>query len=109
MPIGPQEGHEMADRARDPEAIEREIERTRDDLVRSIDLLAERLSPKRAAERGFAKAKVEAGHIAEDVGAFIGRESREGGRSALTGPVLIGAGLVITAIAAGMFLRRRRR
>jgi hypothetical protein len=99
----------MADRSRDPEAIEREIERTRDDLARSIDLLADRLSPKRAAERGFAKAKVEAGQIVEDVGAFIGREPREDGRSALTGPVLIGAGLVITAIAAGMFLRRRKR
>jgi Protein of unknown function (DUF3618) len=99
----------MADRARDPETIEREIERTRDDLARSIDLLADRLSPKRAAGRGFAKARVEAGHIADDVGAFIGREPREDGRSSFTGPVLVGAGLVVTAIAAGMLLRRWRR
>jgi hypothetical protein len=99
----------MADRARDPEALEREIERTRDDLARSIDLLADRLSPKRAAERGFAKARVEAGQIADDVGAFISREPREGRSSAFTGPVLIGAGLVVTAIAAGMLLRRRKR
>jgi hypothetical protein len=99
----------MADRARDPEAIEREIERTREDLARSIDLLADRLSPRRAAERGIAKARVEAGHIAGDVNAFISGEPREGRRSALTGPVLIGAGLAITAIAAGMLLRRRKR
>lgn len=97
----------MADSARDPRAIEREIERTRDDLARSIDLLADRLSPKRAAGRGFAKARFEAGNIAEDVGAFINRQPRE--RRVLTGPVLIGAGLVITAIAAGMLLRRRKR
>jgi hypothetical protein len=98
----------MAEKTRDPEAIEREIERTRDELARSIDLLAERLSPKQAARRGVVKAKQEAGRVAADIGAIARREPVER-RSPLTGPVLIGAGLVVTTVAAGLLFRWRRR
>ena len=97
----------MADKSRDPAVIEREIERTRDDLARSIDLLAERLSPKRVARRGMVKVKEEAGHVAADLGAIVRHEPTDR-RSALTGPVLIGAGLVATTVAVGLLLRRRR-
>jgi hypothetical protein len=97
----------MADKTRDPAAIEREIERTREELARSIDLLAERLSPKRAAQRGTAKAKVEAGHVASDIRALVRREPAEQ-MSPLTGPVLVGAGLLVTGIAVRLLLRRRR-
>jgi Protein of unknown function (DUF3618) len=38
--------------SRDPRAIEREIEQTRAELARTVDLIAERLSPRRAAGRG---------------------------------------------------------
>lgn len=96
----------MADKTRDPATIEREIERTRDDLARSIDLLAERLSPKRVARQSMAKAKEEAGHVATDIGAIVRRE--EGDRlSPLTGPILIGAGLIVTGVALRLLLRRR--
>jgi hypothetical protein len=54
----------MADRARDPEALEREIERTRDELARTIDALAGRVSPKQVASRSVARVKEEAEHIA---------------------------------------------
>jgi hypothetical protein len=37
--------------SRDPNAIEREIEETRAELARTVDLIAERLSPKRVASR----------------------------------------------------------
>ena len=39
----------MAD---DPDDIQRNIERTRADLARTIDEIAERMSPRRAARRG---------------------------------------------------------
>lgn len=98
----------MADRARDPEAIERDIEQTRDDLARSIDMLADRLSPKHAAQRGVAKVKAEAGRVAEDIGALVRKEEPGRPRSPLTGPVLIGAGVVVSVIALRLLVRSRR-
>lgn len=98
----------MADKTRDPAAIEHEIERTRDELARSIDLLADRLSPKRVAQRGMAKAKEEANAVAMDLGGLVRREPGDR-RSALTGPVLIGTGLLVTTVAVSLLLRRRRR
>ncbi len=43
--------------ARDPEEIQREIEATRAQLAQSIDVLVDRLSPKRVASRGAERAK----------------------------------------------------
>ncbi|MCW2944822.1 MAG: hypothetical protein JWR24_1539 [Actinoallomurus sp.] len=98
----------MAERTPDPEAIEREIERTREELARSIDLLAERLNPKHAAKRGMAQAKEEAERVAEDIGAIIRQERQDRPRSPLTGPVLIGAGLAVTVVALRLLVWRRR-
>lgn len=42
----------MADTARNPDALQEEIERTRDELTRTIDSIADRVSPKNAARRG---------------------------------------------------------
>lgn len=98
----------MAERARDPEAIERDIERTRDDLARSIDLLADRLSPKHVAQRSMTKAKEEAGRVADDIGAMVRRQPQDRPRSPLTGPVLISAGVIVSVVAIQMLLRRRR-
>ncbi|GAA4495896.1 hypothetical protein GCM10023191_037120 [Actinoallomurus oryzae] len=97
----------MADKTRDPAVIEREIELTRQELARSVDLLAERLSPKRVAQRGVAKAKEEAGHVATDIRTMVRRESAER-LSPLTGPVLIGAGLLAAGVALRLLLRRGR-
>ena len=43
--------------ARDPDAIQREIEVTRAQLTEAIDLIAEKVSPKRVAARGQERAK----------------------------------------------------
>jgi hypothetical protein len=43
--------------SRDPDAIQREIEETRAELARTVDLIAERLSPRRAASRGASRVK----------------------------------------------------
>jgi Protein of unknown function (DUF3618) len=96
----------MADKTRDPAAIEREIERTRDELARSIDLLAERLSPKRVTQQSIAKVKEEAAHVATDITAMVRREPADR-RSPLTGPVLLGAGLIVTSVAVRLLVRRR--
>lgn len=98
----------MAEKSSDPEAIEREIERTREELARSIDLLAERLNPKTAAQRGITAAREEADKVAEDIGAIVRREPQDRPRSRLTGPVLLGAGLVVTVVALRLLARRRR-
>ncbi len=39
--------------ANDPEELQRSIERTRDELARTVDTIAQRLDPKRAAKRGL--------------------------------------------------------
>jgi hypothetical protein len=96
----------MADKTRDPAVIEREIELTRQELARSVDLLAERLSPKRVARQGVAKAKEEAGHIVTDLGALVRREPAER-LSPLTGPVLIATGLLVAGVAVRLLARRR--
>ncbi len=96
----------MADKT--PEALEAEIERTRDELARSIDLLAERLNPKHAAARGAVKAREEVGRVAEDLGAIVRRERQDRPRSKVTAPVLLGAGLVFTTVALRLLARRRR-
>jgi hypothetical protein len=96
----------MADKTRDPAAIELEIERTRAELARSIDLLADRLSPKRVARQGIARAKEEAAHVAADIGAMVRREPADR-LSPLTGPVLISAGLLVTSVAVRLLVRRR--
>jgi len=41
----------------DPDAIAREIEQTRSELAETIDAIAERVSPKRAASRGAEKVR----------------------------------------------------
>lgn len=97
----------MTDKPRDPAAIEEEIERMRDELARSIDLLAERLSPKRVAHDGMVRAKQEAAHVAADINAIVRRQPTER-LSPFTGPVLIGAGLIVASVAVRLLVRRRR-
>jgi hypothetical protein len=40
---------------RDPDALVKEIERTREDLARTIDTIAERVSPANVARRGLSR------------------------------------------------------
>ena len=66
----------MADR--DPEALEREIERTRQELARTIDELAERVNPRNLAHKGTERIKEEAGQLVQAVNAIVRPEGEDG-------------------------------
>jgi LPXTG-motif cell wall-anchored protein len=118
------EGIAMADT--DPDALERKIERTRAELARTVDAIADRVSPKRIAQRGVAKVKADAEHLVTSVGDLVGgttqgagvtrppgtisgEEDWEDERTPSIAPILIGVGAVIVVGAAVLLLRRRRR
>jgi hypothetical protein len=100
----------MADRARDPEALEREIERTRAELARTIDALAERINPKNMASRSLARVKEEAEHVAAAVGTIITAPDPEddGAIARRKTAILVGAGVGLTMTVL-VFWRRARR
>src|SRR3954453_18945029 len=55
---GGEQGDDVA-ATRDPDMIQKEIEQTRAELADTIDAIAERISPKRAASRGAAAVKAQ--------------------------------------------------
>lgn len=55
------------DVGRDPDAIASEIEATRSELAHTIDAIADKVSPKRAASRGASKVKEAAGSVRDSV------------------------------------------
>jgi hypothetical protein len=72
---------------RDPDALVKEIERTRENLARTIDTIAERVSPANVARRGLAR--------------VLDQVSRP--------EVQIAAGATVVAIAGLVILARRLR
>lgn len=103
----------MADTARDPQALEREIERTRAELARTVDALVDRVNPKNAARRGVLHLKEEAGQLTAAVGALAGAraDGDEGGEGARErgSVVLVGAGVALAVAAVALLAWRRRR
>lgn len=99
----------MADRARDPETLEREIERTRAELQGAIDALADRVNPRNMARRGVARLKEETGQAVAVVGSVFaptdGDELTPDRRTAL----IAGAGVALTVTVAIVVWRRKRR
>ncbi|GII30937.1 DUF3618 domain-containing protein [Planotetraspora mira] len=102
----------------DPDALEREIERTRAELARTVDAIADRVSPKRVAERSVAKVKANAEHLVSSFGDLVGgsasrsaaeMEGEERYPAQSMAPVLIGLGAVLVVGAAIILLRRRNR
>ncbi|WP_169950242.1 DUF3618 domain-containing protein [Microbispora sp. H11081] len=104
----------------DPDALERKIERTRAELARTVDAIADRVSPKRVAERGVEKAKANArGFVASMEDMVLGPRTYapadgEDGQPAehpapSIAPVLVGIGVVVVVGAAIVLLRRRSR
>src|SRR4051812_3510298 len=105
-----EKGHVMADTARDPQALEREIERTRAELARTVDALVDRVNPKNAARRGVMHLREEAGQLTAAVGALVGpRDEDEAGARDRGSVVLIGTGAALAAAAAAIMVWRRRR
>lgn len=98
--------------ARDPDAIQREIEATRVELAAAIDAIAEKVSPRRAATRGASAVRGKLGELrgfisepvspTEDGQLYQTRYVLRKDRLALVG----GAAVALTAFAV---LRRRRR
>ncbi|GAA3933140.1 hypothetical protein GCM10023085_13070 [Actinomadura viridis] len=104
----------MADRSRDPEALERQIERTRRELAQTIDELADRVNPRNAAHRGAERLKDEAGQVVKAVNAMFTppeREPGEDGEPSGVDPrlVLAGVGAAVAVTALVIWRRRRRR
>ncbi|MEV0617978.1 DUF3618 domain-containing protein [Nonomuraea sp. NPDC050404] len=104
----------------DPDELERQIARTRTELAHTVDAIADRVSPKRVAERTVADVRSRAEHFVASVGDALGVTPRpvdytdnpdgvwEEERPDL-GPVLIGVGAVLVVGAAIVLWRRRRR
>jgi hypothetical protein len=108
----------MADKSRDPEALQRQIERTRLELIQTIDELAGRVNPRTAAQRGAERLKDEAGQVVRTFGAMIkpperkDLESDDVPASGGVDPKLVAAAVGVGAVAAVTALvvwRRRRR
>ncbi|MBB5079854.1 DUF3618 domain-containing protein [Nonomuraea sp. NPDC050547] len=104
----------------DPDEMERRIAQTRTELARTVDAIADRVSPKRVAERTVADVRSRAGHIATSVGDALGFTARPvrieddpdhlwDDEPPSLAPVLIGVGAVLVVGAAIMLWRRRRR
>ncbi|MDX6285785.1 MAG: hypothetical protein QOG53_1270 [Frankiales bacterium] len=114
--------------SRDPDAIQREIEETRAELARTVDLIAERLSPRRAASRGASRVKSSIDGVFHRDG-DDGHDTAPGAadhahgirsvplspngdtqlvRTLRTDRVVVAAAAVAAVIGAIVFLRRRR-
>ena len=104
----------------DPDELERRIARTRAELADTVDAIADRVSPKRVAERTVADVKIRAGNFVASVGDALGVTPRpvpydgeepdrvwEDERPDM-GPVLIAVGAVLVVGAAVVLWRRRR-
>ena len=93
-----------------PDGLEREIERTREDLVGTVDAIVERVHPKevadrnaeqlkRDAQRALEQAQEQASDLQDRASTFV-EENPDRAKN-----YAIGAGLVLALL----FLRRRRR
>jgi hypothetical protein len=115
----------MADRSRDPDALERQIERARLELAQTIDELADRVSPRNVAHRGAERLKEEAGQVAKAVNAMFtpgqgkssegkalqgrGAEDDDGAKSGGIDRRLVLAGVGAAAAVTALVIWRRKR
>lgn len=118
---------------RDADAVQAEIERTRAELARTVDSLADRLSPKRAARRGAQRVARGVGDLIDDVGGLLSGSGAVRGDSHPVDPpdgsvttddvvsteyelrkpppkaLVIGVGVSVAAVGAYLLWRRSRR
>ncbi|MFC4913135.1 DUF3618 domain-containing protein [Actinomadura gamaensis] len=100
----------MADRSSDPQALQREIERSRQELARTIDELADRVNPRNVAQRGAERLKEEAEQVRRTVDTAI-RLPGEDGEPGPINPkvVMVGVGVVVGLTVLGLMRRRSKR
>jgi hypothetical protein len=107
----PEKIDDGGDVARDPDVIQREIEQTRAELADTIDAIADRLSPKRAASRGARAVKAQVSSVldhGDSGGPVLAGESAQP-RRLRTDRILILVGSVAVVGAGVMVWRSRRR
>ncbi|MFG1854192.1 DUF3618 domain-containing protein [Actinomadura geliboluensis] len=95
----------------DPEEVERYIERTRRELARNVDELADRVNPRNVANRGVERLKQEADNVARAVGALVrpaGDDDDVEGGGIDKRVLLAGVGAAVTVTALVLWRRRRR-
>jgi len=103
----------------DPDELERRIAQTRAELAQTVDAIAERVSPKRVAQRSVESVKTKAENFVASVGDSLGvslRPARPDDADDLwddeppnLAPVLIGVGVILMIGATVILFRRRRR
>jgi hypothetical protein len=105
----------------DPEALERDIERTRAELATTVDAIVDRVSPKRVANRQADKVRATAGHLLASAREMIAGPAEPSVYGELRdepsgdppppalAPILIGVGALVVVGAAITLWRRRRR
>ncbi|GII01198.1 DUF3618 domain-containing protein [Planobispora takensis] len=108
----------------DPVELERRIELTREELARTVDAIADRVSPRNVARRAVMQAEANAKEFVVSLGERIGDALGVTARPVKPGeepddlwadeppnlaPVLVGVGAVLVVGAAVMLWRRRRR
>lgn len=100
----------MADWSSDPEELERHIERSRRELARAVDELADRLSPRNVAHRGVERVKEEADQVVKAFGALVRPSDDDAdGQGVDKRVVLAGVGAAVTVAALVLWRRRRKR
>lgn len=101
----------MSDAPGSPSELERQIERARTDLARSVDAIVDRVHPKRVLERGMGRLKQRVGGATARLEAAADRDpdgSRDGG-PAVRKEYLVAAAAVVVVGAAAIIVWRRRR
>lgn len=102
----------------DPDELERRIALTRTELALTVDAIADRVNPKRVAERGVADLRDRAGRLMASVGDTLGVRPRQDADDPERlwdddqpnpGPLLVGVGAVLVVGAAILLFRRRRK
>jgi hypothetical protein len=100
----------MADRFSDPEEIERYLAGKRQDLARTVDEIADRVSPRNVAHRGVERVKEEADQVVKAFGALVRpSDDDEDGQGVDKRVVLAGVGAAVTVAALVLWRRSRRR
>ncbi|MFC4057499.1 DUF3618 domain-containing protein [Planomonospora corallina] len=108
----------------DPAELERRIERTRAELARTVDEIADRVRPRNVARRTVARMEANAKEFVASLGDRIGDAVGASPRAVKPGeepqdlwaeeapplaPVLVGVGAVLVVGAVVVLVRRRRR